>query len=110
MENATVPAVRRSCPASSIGSQHHIPEQARYSLKTDYPKQSRMLAQTTPTQQSVQQKPRGGKLDRENSWKRLRVTSIGMCLSRSSSFTTEQEKTAGPHVRKGQLPEKKLDI
>lgn len=78
MENATVLAVMRSCLAASIGSQHHMPEQARYWLKTDYPKQSRMLLQTTPTQQSVRQKPRGGKLDSENSSKKLTLNSIGM--------------------------------
>lgn len=68
---------------TKIIEQHHIPEHARHRLKTSYPKQSRMLLQMTPTQQSVQQKPRGGKLDSENSWIKLTLTRTGMCLSRA---------------------------
>lgn len=61
-----------------------------------------MLLQTTPTQQSVQRKPRGGKSDSENSWKRLTRAGSGMCLSTAVNILTiNQGKTVGPNVQKG---------
>lgn len=60
-----------------------------------------MLLQMTPTQQSVQQKPRGGKLDSENSWKRLTLTRTGMCLSRAVTHLLQiKERELDPVYRK----------